>query len=219
MINLLEQDKREQLLVRPFATAYRLDSRGCSVNFITSNSVNFKKVEIDEPNYAKKGADGRNAFEDYVLSITCYGEKASKTKNIINQRDKLETFGGAIDAIKQLFKDNNYIAFYDYCRSKRPALKTNQPFSRFADCMKQWGFNDGGFFKELSDDGIRRSDLNKNKSLMKRVVAEAKKPNDDAYVKALESVKVLRGLMPLVDKFETNNREEIEMLLKTFYAR
>jgi len=218
-LNLLEQDKREQLLVRPFATAYRLDSRGCSVNFIASNSVNFKKVEMDEPNYVKKGADGRSALESYVLSIICKGEKASKTKNIINQRGNLETFDGAIDAIKQLFKDKNYIAFYDFCRSKRPALKTNQSFARFAENMKQWGFNDGNFFEELFDDGIRRSDLNKNKSLMKRVIAEAEKPNNDAYVRALDSIKVLRGLMPLVDKFETNNREEIEMLLKTFNAR
>lgn len=218
-LNLLEQDKREQLLVRPFATAYRLDSRGCSVKFIASNSVNFKKVEMNEPNYVKKGTDGRSAFESYVLSIICEDEKASKIKNIINQRNHLETFDGATAAIKQFFKDNNYIAFYDYCRNKRPALKTNQSFARFAENMKQWGFNDGGFFEELFDDGVRRSDLNKNKSLMKRVIAEAEKPNDDAYVRALDSIKVLRGLMPLVDKFETNNREEIEMLLRTFYAR
>ena len=218
-LNLLEQDKREQLLVRPFATAYRLDSRGCAVNFISSNSVNFKKVEIDEPNYAKKGADGRSAFENYVLTIICEGEKASKTRNIINQRNKLESFDGANEAIKQLFKENDYIAFYDYCRSKSPALKTFKSFTRFADCMKQWGVNDGGFFKELAGDGVTRSGLRKNKSLMKRVITVAVKPSDEAYIRALDSIKVLRGLMPLVDNFETNNREEIEMLLKTFYAR
>ena len=218
-LNLLEQDKREQLLVRPFSTAYRLDSRGCTVNFISSNSVNFNKVEMDEPNYVEKGADGRSAFENYVLSIICEGEKASKTKNIINQRDKLESFDGANEAIKQLFKDNNYIAFYDYCRSKSPALKTNKSFGRFADCMKQWGVNDGGFFKELAGDGVTRSGLRKNKSLMKRVITEAVKPSDEAYIRALDSIKVLRGLMPLVDNFKTNNREDIEMLLKTFYAR
>lgn len=218
-LNILEQDKREQLLVRPFATAYRLDSRGCNVNFITSNSVNFKKIEIDEPSYVEKGADGRCVFEDYVLSIICEGEKASKTRNIINQRNNLESFDGAIEAIKQLLKSNDYIDFYDYCRSKSPALKTFKSFSRFADCMKQWGFNDGGFFKELASDCIRRSELRKNKSLTKRVIDEATKPNNDAYVNALENIKVLRGLMPLVDKVKTNNREEIEMLLKTFYAR
>jgi hypothetical protein len=218
-LNLLEQDKREQLLVRPFATAYRLDSRGCLVNFVTSNSVNFERIEIDDPNYAEKGADGRSIFEDYVLSIICNGKKANVVRNIINNRRHLEDFAGATDAIKMLMKDNDYIAFYDFCRSHSPALITNKSFSRFAGCMKQWGLDDGGFFKALSDDGIRRSDLRKNKSLMKRVIDEAEKPNNNAYVNALENLKVLSGLMPIVDKFETNNREEIEMLLKTFYAR
>jgi hypothetical protein len=218
-LNLLEQDKREQLLVRPFATAYRLDSRGCSVNFVTSNSVNFERIEIDEPNYAEKGADGRSIFEGYVLSIICDGKKASAVKNIINSMRHLEDFAGATDAINRLMKDNNYIEFYDFCRSHSPALKTNKSFSRFAGCMKQWGLDDGGFFKELSDDGIRRSDLRKNKSLMNRVIDEAEKPNNNAYVNALESLKVLMGLMPMIDKFQTNNREDIEMLLKTLYAR
>jgi len=218
-LNILEQDKREQLLVRPLATAYRLDSRGCNVSFITSNSVNFKKIEVDEPSYVEKGADGRSTFEDYVLSIICEGEKASKVKNIINQRDHLERFDGAIDAIKRLFKSHNYIDFYDYCRSKNPALKTYQSFSRFDGCMKQWGIDDGNFFKELADNSIRRSDLRKNKSLIKRVIDEAVKPNNDAYDSALGNIKVLRGLMIHVDTFKTNNREEIEMLLKTFYAR
>lgn len=218
-LNLLEQDKREQLLVRPFATAYRLDSRGCNVNFITSNSVNFKKIEIDEPSYVEKGADGRSVFEDYVLSIICEGEKASKTKNIINQRNNIESFDRATEVIKQLFKSNDYIAFYDYCRSKSPALKTYKSFSRFAGCMKQWGLNDGGFFDELAGDGITRSELRKNKSLTKREIDKAEKPSDEAYVNALENIKIFRGLMPHVDTFKTNNREEIEMLLKTFYAR
>ena len=181
--------------------------------------MNFERIEIDEPNYAEKGADGRSIFEDYVLSIICDGKKASVVRNIIKNRQHLENFTGASDAIKKLFKDRNYIDFYDYCRSHSPALKTNKSFSRFASCMKQWGLDDSGFFKELAGDNIRRSDLRKNKSLMKGIIDEATKPNDNAYVNALENLKVLRGLMPMVDKFQTNNREEIEVLLKKFYAR
>tara|TARA_R110001583_G_scaffold106823_1_gene255248 strand:- start:4236 stop:4493 length:258 start_codon:yes stop_codon:yes gene_type:complete len=85
--------------------------------------------------------------------------------------------------------------------------------------MKQWGLDDNGFFKELAEENIRRSDLTKNKSLMIQILNDATEPNQNTYKLALDSLKILRGLMPMIDEFETNNREEIEMLLKTFYAR
>jgi hypothetical protein len=218
-LSLLLKDKREQLLVRPISTAYRLDSRGCSVTFFSSNSVNFKKIEIDEPEYVKSGADGRRTFEDYVLSIITNSNKASSLRNIVQQRQSFEGFGGAKEAINKLLADRNYIAFYDFCRRNSPALKTPAWFSRFGGCMKQWGIDDNGFFKELADDKVTRSELTKNKSLMKRILDLAPTPSQDGYKLAGESLKILRGLMPLIDKYETNNREEIEMLLQTYYGR
>lgn len=94
-LSLLLKDKREQLLVRPFSTAYRLDSRGCSVTFVSSSLVNFKAIEIDEPSFVKNGADGRRAFEDYVLGIVTDTKKASALRNLVKQRQDFERFDGS----------------------------------------------------------------------------------------------------------------------------
>jgi len=140
-------------------------------------------------------------------------------RNIVQQRQSFEGFGGAKEAINKLLADRNYIAFYDFCRRNSPALTTFKSFIRFGGCMKQWGIDDNGFFKELADDNVTRSELTKNKSLMKRILDSAAKPSQDGYKLAGESLKILRGLMPLIDKYETNDREEIEMLLQTYYGR
>ncbi|NQZ89444.1 MAG: hypothetical protein HRT54_17855 [Colwellia sp.] len=115
-LSLLLKDKREQLLVRPFSTAYRLDSRGCSVTFAPSNSVNFKTIDIGEPEYIKNGVDGRRAFENYIFRIITSTKKANTLRNIVDQRKSLESFDGAKEAIKQLLSSQNYIEFYDFCR-------------------------------------------------------------------------------------------------------
>ncbi|NQZ89445.1 MAG: hypothetical protein HRT54_17860 [Colwellia sp.] len=54
---------------------------------------------------------------------------------------------------------------------------------------------------------------------MKQIIDNAPEPNQDSYKLAVDSLKILKGLMTLIDKYETNDREEIEMLLKTYYGQ
>lgn len=217
-LTLLEKEKRNQLLIRPMGVASRLADRGAEVIFQNGNVTPVILEDMPIPNYVSEGEDGRKEFEDYVLSIIAETNKPQSIRSVVKARQKLEATDGAKEALNRLF-NGDYFAFHDYLHSKKPMFRRISSYKTLGNVLKGWGIDDSGFFKGLFDDGLNRSNVNRSKQLKSKLLSEAPKPDDERYKKAKEHLRVLFSVLKDVDRYETNDRDVIEMLLEPTSCR
>jgi len=149
---MIQEDVRQQLLVRPYDTAVRLDVRGAKVTFIKGDPIKVKQSTTETPVYRKVGEDGRSTYSKEVFKIV-NGFKWTKADNLVTKYESL--------ASKKGFSLHCPLALYDWTQ-KDQMLKAlfGQRFGTFNRNLKLAGIDDGGFFDNA---GFTSSKRPKNK--------------------------------------------------------
>jgi hypothetical protein len=209
---MLDKDRREQLLVRPYATLHRLAERGCEVESVSSEKVTLSLVDIETPDYAKRGKTGRSKFEEYVFTLVL-GRKASPVNNLMKRRAAFIEFEGSNKALINLFATGNYIVFYEFCQTHYK-LAAPKWFKKFDDYMKNLGINSNGFFTELSEFGVKPAELKRRPRLRKEVLEGSEPPTEEVYLSIVDSITELRIVLGRLDVLEVSDRECIELIIE-----
>jgi hypothetical protein len=209
---MLDKDRREQLLARPISTAQRLAERGCEVEFIASDKHVLPIALNEIPKYAKRGKTGRSKFESYVFSILL-GQKSAPVTNLIKRRDAFVKFEGGSEALEGLFATGDYIAFYEFCQTHYK-LAAPKWFKKFDEYMRGLGVNSNGFYAELAEDSVSRTDLKRSHTLKSKVLKDIKLPTEESYKLAVESKSKLKLMLTELDQLETSDRDDIELIME-----
>lgn len=185
---MIQEDVRQQLLVRPYDTAVRLDARGAKVTFQKGDPVRVKQGTTETPPYRKAGEDGRSTYSKDVFKVV-NNFKWTKADNIVTKYEAL--------ASKKGFALNCPLAFYDWAQ-KDQALKRELGtyFNKFSLGLKLVGINDGGFFDNA---GFTSSKRPKNKTQLAAVL-KGYTLDCDGYQDAKIQLNKHDRLMDLIDK-------------------
>jgi hypothetical protein len=192
---MIQEYGRQQLLVRPYETAVRLDARGATVTFIKGDPIKVKQGTTETPAYRKTGEDGRSTYNKKVFNIV-NGFKWTKADNIVIKYEAL--------ASKKGFVLNCPLAFYDWAQ-KDQALKASLGtyFGKFSLGLKSVGISDRGFFENANFTSAKRP---KNKGKLAAAL-KGYSLNCDSYHEKKELLNKHDRLMNLIDK----NPEQFEL--------
>ena len=137
---MVNEDIRQQLFIRPFDTAYRLDKRGANVTFVPCSHETLIGGNIATQEYKADGSDGRAAYEKYVFKLT-QASKLLSTKNIIEKHERIKKISGFEVAIKCP------LDFYDWVQNNQ-VLKNEMgtQFAKFSKSLRSMGIHDDNFF-------------------------------------------------------------------------
>lgn len=137
---MVNEDIRQQLFVRPFDAAYRLDKRGAKVAFANCNHKKLQCGNIPAQKYRAIDEDGRSGYEKFVFKLI-NGKKLTQVKNIVKKHEALRDVKGFDKAVRCP------LTFYDWVQgNQRLKKEMGTQFVRFSKSLEQAGINDGGFF-------------------------------------------------------------------------
>ena len=185
---MIQEDVRQQLLVRPYDTAVRLDERGAKVTFQKGDPLRVKQGSTATPPYRKIGEDGRSTYNKNVFKVV-NDFKWTKAANIVAKYEAL--------ASKKGFVLNCPLAFYDWVQ-KDQSLKSELGtyFGRFSSGLKSVGIGDGGFFDNANFTSAKRP-----KNRVKLAAALKGYSLDcEGYYTAKKELNKHERLMALIDK-------------------
>jgi hypothetical protein len=185
---MIQEDVRQQLLVRPYDTAVRLDARGAKVTFIKGDPIKVKQSTTQTPPYRKVGEDGRSTYSKEVFKIV-NGFKWTKADNLVTKYESL--------ASKKGFSLHCPLAFYDWVQ-KDQMLKASlgQYFSKFSKSLESLGISDGGFFNNAPFTSSKRP---KQKGKLAAAL-EGYSLDSDGYRKEKERLNKHDRLLDLIDQ-------------------
>lgn len=185
---MIQEDVRQQLLVRPYDTAVRLDARGAKVTFKKGDPLTVKQSTTETPVHRKIGEDGRSTYNKKVFKIV-NGFKWTKSDNLVTKYEALSS--------KKGFSLNCPLALYDWVQ-KDQILKASmgQYFSKFSKSLDSLGIGDDGFFNSVNFTSSTRP---KQKGKLAAVLSEYSL-NSDGYWKEKELLDKHERLMDLIDK-------------------
>lgn len=197
---MIQEDVRQQLLVRPFDTAVRLDARGAKVTFVKGDPVRVKQGTTETPAYRKIGEDGRSTYNKEIFKIV-NGFKWTKADNIVTKYEVL--------ASKKGFELRCPLGFYDWVQ-KDQALKTSlgQHFTKFSKSLGSLGIGDDGFFINAKfTSGTRPKNKKKLEEALKGYLL-----NNGSYREKKELLSKHDRLMSLIDKSPEQFKLEADII-------
>jgi len=138
---MIQEDVRQQLMVRPYDAAVRFDARGARVEFKLGEPAKVKWENTVTPPYKQEGDYGRSSYSKEVFKIV-NGFKWTKADNIVTKYEQLASREGFSKAMRCP------LALYDWIQ--RDALlkrEIGQYFGKVDKGLKARGIGDGSFFK------------------------------------------------------------------------
>jgi len=185
---MIQEDVRQQLLVRPYDTAVRLGARGAKVTFIKGDPIKVKQSTTETPVYRKAGEDGRSTYSKEVFKIV-NGFKWTKADNLVTKYESLSS--------KQGFSLHCPLALYDWVQKDQMSKASfGQRFGTFGRNIKLAGIDDGGFFDNAGfTSGTRPKQKGKLDAALK-----GRSLNSDGYRKEKERLNKHDRLMDLIDQ-------------------
>ncbi|WP_286271963.1 DEAD/DEAH box helicase family protein [Thalassotalea hakodatensis] len=195
---MVNEDIRQQLFVRPFDTAYRLERRGATVTFVHCNHAKLQGGNIAVQEYKAENQDGRSAYEKYVFKLI-NGKKLTQVQNIVTKHEALRKRKGFDKAIQCPLR------FFDWVQDNQ-ALKKEMgtQFRRFSKSLEQAGIGDCGFF-------IGANFTNKTRPKQPKKLKEALNGYSlgfEGYSKANEQLRNHNRVMAAID--EDPQRVQVE---------
>jgi len=185
---MIQEDVRQQLLVRPYDTAVRLDARGAEVTFKKGDPLTVKQSTTGTPVHRKIGEDGRSTYNKKVFQIV-NGFKWTKSDNLVTKYEALSS--------KRGFSLDCPLALYDWVQ-KDQILKASmgQYFSKFSKSLDSLGIGDDGFFNSVNFTSRTRP---KQKGKLAAVLS-GYSLNSDGYRKEKGLLNKHERLMDLIDR-------------------
>ena len=185
---MIQEDVRQQLLVRPYDTAVRLDARGAKVIFQKGDPVRVKQGTTATPPYRKIGEDGRSTYNKDIFKVV-NGFKWTQADNVVTKYESI--------ASKKGFALNCPLDFYDWVQKDQSLKGTlGTYFSKFSAGLKSVGIGDGGFFEKANFTSAKRP---KNRVKLAAVL-KGYSLDCEGYDAAKNKLNKHNRLMDLIDK-------------------